>query len=135
MLLPIKIFKSEGGSLTRWRTKIFDKEIKTKRDIQRLIGILNWYRIFIPNLSNRISKITDMLKIENKKFKWTDDMKNITLKIKEEIKNKSTLIFSNYIKKFIIQCDESDHGIGAILMQEDGIISHYSRKFKNSEKN
>ncbi|KAG0435959.1 Transposon Tf2-6 polyprotein [Dictyocoela muelleri] len=76
-----------------------------------------------------------MLKIENKKLIWTDEMKNIVLKIKEDIKEKSTLIFPNYQKKFIIQCDASDLGIGAVLMQDEGIISHYSRKFKNSEKN
>ncbi|KAG0440919.1 Retrovirus-related Pol polyprotein from transposon 17.6 [Dictyocoela muelleri] len=114
--------------------KIFNKDIKTKKDVQKLLGILNWYRLFIPNMSNRVSKISDLLKIKGLQIKWTDEMKKIILDIKNDIKRESILIFPDYNKKFILQCDASDDGIGAILMQENGIVSHYSRKFKKSEK-
>ncbi|KAG0440353.1 Retrovirus-related Pol polyprotein from transposon 17.6 [Dictyocoela muelleri] len=37
-------------------------QVKTKRDIQKIIGIITWYRNFIPNVSRKISKLTQLLK-------------------------------------------------------------------------
>lgn len=43
---------------------------KTKRGIQQIIGYLNWYRPYVPNLSNRMKTITDRLKDNKTMIKW-----------------------------------------------------------------
>ncbi len=35
---------------------------RTVKQLQKLIGIINWYRKFIPNLSTKIASLTDKLK-------------------------------------------------------------------------
>ncbi|ORD98356.1 hypothetical protein A0H76_2652 [Hepatospora eriocheir] len=42
---------------------------KTKKQLQRLLGVINWFRPFIMHFSDKISTITDKLK-GNKKFVW-----------------------------------------------------------------
>lgn len=61
-----------------------------------------------------------------------EDLKN---EIVTNVKEKSTLIFPNWNKKFILQCDASDIGIGCILLQEDGVIGYYSKKLSGPELN
>ncbi|KAG0430723.1 Retrovirus-related Pol polyprotein from transposon 17.6 [Dictyocoela muelleri] len=90
--------------------KIFKKQIKNKRDIQKLVGTLNWYRTYIRNFSQRISKITDLLK-GDKKIIWNENCQKIVDDIKTDISRDNLLKFPNYNEKFILQCDASDSGI------------------------
>lgn len=114
---------------------IFKKDCKTRKDIQSLLGVLNWYRKFVPDMSRRIYKVTEMLKTDNKDFKITEEMKKEIENIKEHIATKAKLDFPNYKEKFTLQCDASELGIGAVLIQETRIIGYFSKKFHGSELN
>lgn len=115
--------------------KIFFKEIKTKKDLQRLLGVLNWYRKFIPDLSRKIYKITNMLAKTYKEIKLDKHMNTELNGIKEWIRAQHKMSFPDYKKKFVLQCDASDIGLGAVLTQEGKIIRYYSKKFSKAEIN
>ncbi|MGL5898788.1 MAG: RNase H-like domain-containing protein, partial [Lactobacillaceae bacterium] len=44
------------------------------------------------------------------------------------------MCFPDYTKKFILECDASDVGLGSVLRQDDKIIGYFSKKLKGSEK-
>ncbi|TBU05616.1 reverse transcriptase, partial [Hamiltosporidium magnivora] len=118
-----------------FENKIFYKDIKTKRDVQKLLGVLNWYRKFIPNLSRRIIKLTDLLKKDKTRFSLNEELRNEINEIKKSIGNNHRLHFPDYNKKFRLETDASDLGMGSVLMQDDKIIGYFSRKFKKTELN
>ncbi|KAF9760600.1 Transposon Tf2-6 polyprotein, partial [Nosema granulosis] len=106
---------------------------KTKRQVQKIIGIINWYRRFLKNISEKLSPITDLLKGE--KFVWKNLHTEIINDIKKEINESSRLKFPNFKKKFILETDASKLGIGAVLYQEDGVIGYFSKKLNSTEQN
>ncbi|MGL5898789.1 MAG: reverse transcriptase domain-containing protein, partial [Lactobacillaceae bacterium] len=55
---------------------IVNKEYKTKKDVQKLMGIINWYRKFIPNISTKMAQISDLLKKDEKRHRLSNEMKN-----------------------------------------------------------
>ncbi|KAG0435920.1 Transposon Tf2-6 polyprotein, partial [Dictyocoela muelleri] len=111
----------------------FEKIIpKTKKQLQRLIGLLNWYRPYIKNLSNKILKLTDKLR-GNKAFEWKNEDTDNLKKIYEEIKEQTLLHYPDIKKPFTIETDASERAMGAILKQNNNIVGIYSYKFNKSE--
>ncbi|MGL5899968.1 MAG: reverse transcriptase domain-containing protein, partial [Lactobacillaceae bacterium] len=117
--------------------EMLGRKIKTKRDVQRLVGLLNWYRKFIPSLSEKICNVTNLLqgKEPYKKIIITKQMKDTIENLAKMISSKIKLDFPDYTKKFRLECDASDKGIGCVLMQENKIIGYYSKKLHGAELN
>lgn len=57
-------------------------KLETKKDVMRVVGSLNWMRIFIPRLSEKITILTDHLRKRGHKF-------NLNKQEKEEINSRS----------------------------------------------
>ncbi|WUR03048.1 DDI1-like protein [Vairimorpha necatrix] len=116
--------------------KILLKEPKTKKELQRLLGIINWFRTFVPNLSTKINQVTNLLKkTDTQKIKWSSSHTMEINNIVEIIKKNINLVSPDFNKKFILQCDASDTGMGSVLIQAHGLIGCYSKKFLSSEVN
>ncbi|KAF9760596.1 Retrovirus-related Pol polyprotein from transposon, partial [Nosema granulosis] len=115
------------------QNKIFEQLPRTKKQLQKIIGVFNWYRRFISNLSDKLKDITDMLSQE--RFIWNEEHTKMVKKIKEEIECKVTLKFPDFTKKFILEVDASNEGIGAVLYQEKGVIGYFSKKLNKTEQN
>ncbi|KAG0434667.1 Retrovirus-related Pol polyprotein from transposon 17.6 [Dictyocoela muelleri] len=108
------------------------KRSKNKKQLERLLGFINWFMIYIPNLTPKIAKFYE--KIKEKAFERNlEDNENME-KIFKEIKDQRTLHYPDLNKNFELRCDASDIGIGAILLQEGKLIGVFSKKLKGSEK-
>ncbi|KAG0419853.1 Retrovirus-related Pol polyprotein from transposon gypsy [Dictyocoela roeselum] len=107
---------------------------KTRKQLQRLLGLLNWFRPYIENLSLKILNFTDKLRNEGK-FNWTDEDTAILRDVYDEIKRQTLLYYPNVHDPFILETDASDRGMGAILKQNEKIVGIYSYKFNKSEEN
>lgn len=55
--------------------------------------------------------------------------------IKDDIKNHAQLKMPDFTKIFYLQTDASLEGMGAVLFQEHGVVSYYSKKFNDIERN
>ena len=62
------------------------------------------------------------------KFKWTDVEQKAFDEIKRTPDNDTLLAYPDFIKRFEIHTDTSDHQLGAVISQEDKPIAFYSRK-------
>lgn len=109
----------------------------TKKKLQKLIGFINWFRDFIPNLSTKIIKLTDkLIGAQNaKKIDWKEEDEIIKTDILKEIKEQILLEYPDFNQEFILTTDASEIGAGAILRQGNRIIGLTSKKFNKVELN
>ncbi len=129
------IISSEGISPDTSRISNLESKIniKSRKELQSLLGFINWFRPYIKDLSNKLSLITDKLKLS--KFSWSNEDAATIQSIITEIKSGVLLHFPNYEYSFELFTDASDLGLGAVLKQGKFIIGFFSYKLKGSELN
>lgn len=112
----------------------------TKKQVRSFLGLIGFYRKFIPQFSDISVPLTDLTKKnEPNKVKWSDTTQKSFDKLKECICSDSVLRSPDFSKKFILQTDASGKGLGAVLEQEfdDGRrpIMFISKKLSGAECN
>ena len=112
---------------------------ESKKGIQRVLGVVGYYRMFIQNFSDVVAPLTDLLK-KGCKFQWTNRCEAAWNHIKTILSSEPILKAPEFHKPFRLATDASDLGAGAVLLQEDdeGIehpVSYYSKKFNSSQRN
>ena len=68
-------------------------------------------------------------------FKWGQEQENDFETLKDKLTKAPILILPNFAKTFEMECDASNIGIGAILLQEGHPITYFSEKLKGSHLN
>jgi len=113
--------------------KFFEKNFTIKQ-IQQFLGILNYIRDFIPNISHYTSKLSKMLK--KNAPPWGTEQTEAVRALKEVAKNPPPLKIPGEGKR-ILQTDASDHYWGVVLIEEvEGqrfYCGHASGQFKPEE--
>jgi hypothetical protein len=107
---------------------------KSKKHVQKILGVINWYRPYLKDLSKEISTISNIIKKETT-FKWNEENSKTLELILNKISEQTLLNYPEFNKPFILEKDASDIGIGAVLRQEHKIIGFYSYKLSKSELN
>ena len=110
------------------------KTPKTKKHVMKLIGLIQWFRPYIKNLSQKIIQITSKLQ-KDIKFCWSSSDTETINDIVYELKNQPILFYPNLNQTFVIHTDASETACGAILSQEKGVVRIYSHKFNSVELN
>ncbi|MGL4850979.1 MAG: pol polyprotein, partial [Clostridium sp.] len=105
-----------------------------RKGLMKLLGLINWFRDHVPNLSQRLGSITSKL-TKNGKFNWSAEDTKTIISIKKSIEEQTLLHHPDISKPFLLTTDASENGLGAILTQEGCIVGIYSYKLKNSELN
>ncbi|XP_058185627.1 uncharacterized protein LOC131302852 [Rhododendron vialii] len=104
-----------------WRVVETDSE-----DVPKL-GCLHsgYYRRFIRDYG----KICQPLNVLLKKgaFGWTAEADHAFIQLKTAMTIALVLTLPNYAKPFMLECDASGKGVGAVLMQEGRSIAFYSK--------
>lgn len=90
------------------------------KQIRRALGVGVFFKPFILNYSSLTAKLTDMTK---KDFDWNEstwkhDYRRIFEEFKEALQHCSALYYPNYDADWILRTDASEHGVGAVLLQE-----------------
>lgn len=93
---------------------------ETKKQVRSFLGLVGYYRKFIPNFSERALALTDLTKGNcSTKVKWSDQCEVSFQDLKEALKGRPLLVPPNWEKEFVLQVDASQRGLGAILSQKD----------------
>nr|GEV00158.1 reverse transcriptase domain-containing protein [Tanacetum cinerariifolium] len=99
---------------------------KSPTEIRQFLGLVGYYRRFIEGFS-KIAKPV--------KFEWGDKQEAAFQLLKQKLCSASILALPEGRKDFIVYCDVSNKGLGAVLMQREKVISYASRQLKIHEKN
>lgn len=109
---------------------------KNVSGVRSFLGMINFYRRFIPNIATLSKPIVELLK-KDVKFEWTDKHRNSFEALKNAVASKPCLRLPDFNRQFIITSDASGNALGGVLSQifEDGEhpIAFESRKFTDVE--
>jgi hypothetical protein len=130
------ILSKEGVSIDPKRITAITNftEPKEKKDVQRLLGIVNYMSKYIPNYSEETQPLRDLLK-KDVVFRWEDHHRNAFQKIKNSLVKSQVLKFFNPAKNITVSVDASLNGLGACLLQDNLPVSYASKALNDSQKN
>ncbi|GJV21993.1 putative reverse transcriptase domain-containing protein [Tanacetum coccineum] len=96
--------------------------------------LAGYYRRFIEGFS-KIAKPITKLTQKGIKFDWGEKEENAFLLIKQKLCSAPILALPEGSKDFVVYCDASHKGLGAVLMQREKVIAYASRELKVHKKN
>src|SRR6266498_2543187 len=107
--------------------------------VRKFMGLCNYYRKFIKDLSKLSKPLRGLLK-KDVKFLWRPKEQETFEKLKKLLMEAPVLLFSNFDKPFILYTDASLKGLGVVLEQEDENknlrpVAYASRSLTLAEKN
>ena len=112
--------------------------LRTAKQVKEFMGMVGFYRKFIPNLSEIAQPLFKLLK-KNQPFIWTFEQQNAYQNLKRCLSSSPLLKYPNFDLPFVISTDASQYALGAVLSQEyDGNlypIAYYSRGLNVHEVN
>ena len=113
----------------------------TKKQVRSFLGLVGFYRRFIPNFSAIAAPLTELTKNKqpNKNIEWGEAQEKAFGTLKMRMTNYPILRLPEIDRTFVLQTDASDKGLGAVLYQDfdDGKlpIAYASRKLLDRERN
>ena len=111
---------------------------KNKTELQAFLGLLNFYRSFLPQTATILEPLNALLR-HNSQWQWTDAQQNAFTKAKDMIVNSDCLIHYDPKLPIVLSADCSSYGIGCALSHlVDGIerpVSFASRTLSPAERN
>ncbi|GKC25369.1 putative reverse transcriptase domain-containing protein [Tanacetum coccineum] len=94
----------------------------------------SYYRRFIKEFS-LISKPLTKLTQKNKPYVWGDDEEEAFQTLKLKLCSAPILSLPEGSEDFVVNCDASLKGFGAVLMQREKVIAYASRQLRKNEEN
>lgn len=138
--------KQEGISIGEERVKeIKDYPRPTNlKTLRGLLGILNYYKKFIPNLSELELPLIELLR-KNFKWEWDERRENAFQTIKKTFHDNLLLYSPDFSIPFTLRTDASDNSVAAELTQMQGgvetpicfisrVLRPYETRYSVSEK-
>ena len=110
-----------------------NKTPKTKKQVQSVIGYLNWFRPYVHKISELLAPLNEIIKHEP--IVWKEKDTERVLEIVKIIEREQELTIPDFAEDFDLYTDASDIGISAILLQKNKIVRLYSKKLLPAEKN
>lgn len=106
--------------------------------VRRFLGMVNYYRKFIPNCSKIAEPLNSLLK-KDVKFHWDEKARRAFKVLKQSLQSQKLLSQPDFRKEFILETDACNSGLGAVLSQNfEGVekpIAYASRTLQGAEKN
>ena len=104
-----------------------------KQAVRRLLGMVNYLQRFSPNLSSVTAPLRELLKEENV-FHWREDVEGKCFnEVKKILSSPPVLKYFDPDQEVELQCDASQKGLGACLMQDGQPVAYASRSLTNAE--
>ncbi|GJT63350.1 putative reverse transcriptase domain-containing protein [Tanacetum coccineum] len=107
---------------------------KTPTEIRQFLGLAGYYRRFIEGFS-KIARPMTKLTQKSVKFEWGEKAEAAFQLLKQKLCSAPILALPEGSENFVVYCDASHKGLGAVLMQREKVIAYASRQLKVHEKN
>nr|GEV25005.1 putative reverse transcriptase domain-containing protein [Tanacetum cinerariifolium] len=98
------------------------------------IRLTGYYQRFIKDFSKTAKSLTELTQ-KNKKYIWGEDQETTFQLLKEKLCEAPILSLPEENDDFVVYCDASHQGLGAVLMQREKVIAYASRQLKANEEN
>ncbi|GKA23435.1 putative reverse transcriptase domain-containing protein [Tanacetum coccineum] len=106
----------------------------TPTEVRQFLGLTGYYRRFIKDFSKIAKSLTELTQ-KNKKYIWGEDQESAFQLLKQKLCEAPILALPEGNDDFVVYCDASHQGLGAVLMQRENVIAYASRQLKPNEEN
>ena len=107
-------------------------------DVRSFLGLASYYRRFIQNFPEIAAPLHRLTAQTTEKFKWSRDCELAFRALKEKLVSAPVLAFPCFEQKFVLDCDASDYGLGAVISQRqdetEKVIAYASRVLEDRER-
>ena len=91
---------------------------QTKHQVRTFLGLMGYYRQFIPNFASIAAPLHELKsKSALKRVKWTDQTESAFNHLKTALCSETVLHTPDFSRRFVLQTDASEVGLGAVLSQ------------------
>ena len=112
-------------------------EPKDVQQLRSLLGVVNYYAKFLPNLSSLLAPMYNLLR-KDAPFTWNQDCAKALSEVKKLLSSDKLLVHYNPDKPLTLACDASPVGLGCVLSNIiDGVerpIAYASRSLTSAER-
>jgi hypothetical protein len=98
--------------------------LRSARVVRGFLGLTGYYRKFVQDYDKIAAPLTSLL---NEGFSWNGEAHTAFQALKTAVTSAPVLALLDFTKGFIVECDASTHGFGAVLLQEHHPIAYFSR--------
>jgi len=122
----IKMEKEKVKGILEWLTP------KCVKDVQKFLGLANYYHQFIEGFAMVARPLYDMVK-KDKKWEWTEKQEEAFRELKKRFTEEPVLAVPDLDKKMRMEVDASDYATGGVLSMEckDGLWRPVAFLFKS----
>ena len=128
------IFSNEGLKIDPDKAKAV-LDMPSPEDVegvQRLNGFVNYLAKFLPKLADHMEPIRRLTRQETE-FVWSEEQEKAFTEIKKLVTTAPVLSYYDPKADLEIQCDASQKGLGAALLQKGKPIAYASRALTDTE--
>lgn len=101
-------------------------------EVRRFLGMVQYLARYLPRLADVTGPLRALTKKE-KDFEWNSPQEEAFRQVKDLITKEPVLRFYDSSHNLEIQCDASDKGLGATLMQDGQPLEFASRSLTDTE--
>uniref|UniRef100_A0A803K434 ribonuclease H n=1 Tax=Xenopus tropicalis TaxID=8364 RepID=A0A803K434_XENTR len=108
------------------------QEMPAPTDVQHFLGMVMYLSKFcghLPDMCEPLRQLTH----KDSLWEWTEIQQTAFDSVKQSIADAATLKYYNPLQAVVIQCDASENGLGAALMQEKEPVAFASRALTTTE--
>jgi len=129
----IKMEEEKVKGVMEWPT------LKCVKDVQKFLGLANYYHQFIEGFASIARPLHDMVK-KDKKWDWMEKQEKAFRELKEQFTKEPVLAVLDLDKKLRVEVDASDYATGGVLSMEgeDGKwrpVAFLSKSLNETERN
>nr|GFC27743.1 putative reverse transcriptase domain-containing protein [Tanacetum cinerariifolium] len=107
---------------------------KTTTEVRQFLGLAGYYRRFIEGFS-LVAKPLTKLTQKNKTYEWGKEEEEDFQLLKDKLCSAPILALPKGSENFVVYCDASLKGYGAVLMQREKVIAYVFQQLRTHEEN
>jgi hypothetical protein len=91
--------------------------------VRAFLGLTGYYRRFIRDYGAIATPLTKLLRKDG--FRWSPETDAAFRALQQALTTTPILCLPDFDREFIVECDASGSGFGAVLHQGDGAVAFY----------